>query len=149
MRLIVVCFVMIGLLLGAEFALSDVYKWVDEEGVTHFSDKKSAAPHATESFRPEPLNSFESTSVGEASSRFNNKVELYTTSWCPYCEKSREYFRDQGVAFKEYDIEKDASAAARKKRLGSRRGVPFAVVNGEKIQGYSVKKYAQALRSSN
>lgn len=149
MRLVVVCFVMIGLLLGAEYALSGVYKWVDEEGVTHFSDKKSAEPYATENFKPAPLNSFESTPAEEVSSHFNNKVELYTTSWCPYCEKSREYFRNQGVAFKEYDIEKDASAAARKKRLGSSRGVPFAVVNGEKIQGYSVKKYEQALKNSN
>lgn len=149
MRQIIIFWMMISLLLGAELALSDVYKWVDEAGVTHFSDKKSASSHDAESFKPAPLNSFESMPAGEMPSRSNNKVELYTTSWCPYCEKSRDYFRDQGVAFKEYDIEKDARAAARKKRLGSHRGVPFAVVNGVKIQGYSVKKYDQALKNSN
>ena len=44
-----------------------------------------------------------------------------------------------------YDVEKDKEAAARKKELSGRSGVPFAVINGKKIYGYSEDAYARAL----
>jgi glutaredoxin len=73
------------------------------------------------------------------------KVELYSTSWCYYCKKAREFFRSRGIPFTEYDIEKDKKAAARKKRLDKRNGVPFAVINGRGIHGFSAAAYERAL----
>lgn len=52
---------------------------------------------------------------------------MYTTSWCPYCRQAREYFRDNGIPFVEYDIEKDAAARRRYDALGG-RGVPVILV---------------------
>jgi len=72
-------------------------------------------------------------------------VELYATSWCGYCKKARLFFRNQGIKFVEYDIEKDLNAAYRKQQLDSGRGVPFAVINGQKIRGYSEARYTEAL----
>lgn len=130
-------------LLVTEAAVAEIYKWVDEEGVTHFSD------NSTQGSRVEtaPLNSFSAPAQGETNYTppSYQRVELYTTTWCPYCEKARRFLRSRGVNFTEYDIEKDASAAARKKRLGSPRGVPFAVIYGQKIQGFSASRYAGAL----
>jgi glutaredoxin len=51
----------------------------------------------------------------------------------------------QGVNFKVYDIEKDPVAAKRKQRLDSGRGVPFAIINGIKISGWSKRMYESAL----
>ncbi len=76
----------------------------------------------------------------------NAQVELYVTSWCPYCVQARQFLRSLGVSFKEYDIERDRDAAARKARLGAGSGVPFAVINGKKIQGYSEAAYRAALQ---
>jgi hypothetical protein len=46
----------------------------------------------------------------------------------------------------EYDIEKDKSAAKRKKLLDTRNGgVPFAIINEQRIQGFSEAAYARAL----
>jgi len=73
-------------------------------------------------------------------------VELYATSWCGYCQKARLFFRKKGIKFIEYDIEKDKKAAYRKQQLDSGRGVPFAVINGQKISGYSEALYIRALR---
>ena len=73
-------------------------------------------------------------------------VELYTTSWCGYCQKARMFFRERGIKFIEYDIEKDPKAAYRKRQLDSGRGVPFAIINGQKISGYSAAVYTQALK---
>jgi glutaredoxin-like YruB-family protein len=74
------------------------------------------------------------------------KVELYTTSWCPYCQKARDFFRSRGIAFTEYDVEKDKEAALRKKKLDNRNGVPFVVIDGRTVHGYSDAAYEAALR---
>ena len=73
------------------------------------------------------------------------QIELYITSWCPYCQKAKDYLDEQGVEYRVYDIEKDAAAAKRKKQLDSRRGVPFALINGVAIHGWSEAAYARAL----
>jgi glutaredoxin len=44
-----------------------------------------------------------------------------------------------------YDIEKDSKAAKRRDSLSPRQGVPFAVINGKKIYGFSAEVYSQAL----
>lgn len=72
-------------------------------------------------------------------------VELYVTSWCPYCKKAESYFKAKGIAVKEMDIEKDAGAALRYQRYGV-RGVPLAVIGGKPVAGYSVEEYDKALR---
>jgi glutaredoxin len=76
--------------------------------------------------------------------RTSPKVELYTTSWCPYCEKARDFFRSRGISFTEYDIEKDKNAAARKNKLDKKNGVPFVMINGRGYHGWSAAGYEQA-----
>jgi glutaredoxin len=78
--------------------------------------------------------------------RTSPKVELYTTSWCPYCEKARDFFRSRGISFTEYDIEKDQNAAARKDKLDKKKGVPFVIINGRGMHGWSEAGYEQALK---
>jgi hypothetical protein len=51
----------------------------------------------------------------------------------------------RGIPFTAYDIEKDAWAARRKGELDTRGGVPFAVINGQKIHGFSPEAYERAL----
>jgi glutaredoxin len=153
------------LLLGG-VANAEMYKWVDEKGVMHFTDHQPYNTGAVGEIEVIPTYENSSQVPGESSDETVNydssvygepsieeqvkevqkpRVELYTTSWCPYCAKARDYFRQRGISFKEYDIEKDKSAARRKIRLGSRKGVPFAVVNGEKIHGFAPVAYEKAL----
>jgi glutaredoxin len=153
------------LLLGG-VAMAEMYKWVDEKGVIHFTDREPYESGSGVEFEVIPTYENSSQVPDESfdeganleSAVYNEisleeqvkavqkpKVELYTTSWCKYCAKARTYFRERGISFKEYDIEKDKSAARRKIRLGSRKGVPFAVVNGEKIHGFAPVAYERAL----
>ena len=76
----------------------------------------------------------------------SNEVILYTTSWCPYCKQAREYFNSRNIRFTDYDIEKDKEAAERKKQLDTGSGVPFAIINGKKIHGFSPTDYEKALK---
>ncbi len=75
----------------------------------------------------------------------NGKVELYVTSSCPYCQKAIAYLKSQGIPFQAYNIEKDAAAAGRKKQMDPQGGVPFAVINGKKVSGFSEDAYQKAL----
>ena len=74
-------------------------------------------------------------------------VEIYETSWCVYCKKAKEFFRSKGIDFVTYDIEKDRQAAQRMRSFTSRMAVPFVVINGQGIAGYSAAAYEQALQN--
>ena len=96
-------------------------------------------------FQKKPKNRQISRTNVAPANRTSPKVELYTTSWCHYCKKAREFFRSRGITFTEYDIEKDKNAAARKKQLDKRNGVPFVVINGRGLHGFSAAAYERAL----
>ena len=74
-----------------------------------------------------------------------NEVELFSTSWCKYCTMAREFLTANNIPFTEYDIDKDKVAAKRKKKLSGGSGVPFALINGKSIYGFSKTTYAKAL----
>lgn len=75
----------------------------------------------------------------------NPSVEIFTTPWCGYCKKAIVYLELNKIKYKEYNVSADASAALRQKMLGGSSGVPFAVINGEKIRGWNKQAYARAL----
>ncbi|MDQ5985086.1 MAG: hypothetical protein CSYNP_00790 [Syntrophus sp. SKADARSKE-3] len=142
---------------------AEYYKWEDENGNINITDY----PPPTKSVKNIKIRQLESESADKnpatnetrqketktASSRNqdikpskSNEVILYTTSWCPYCKKAKEFFNNRNIYFTEYDIEKDREAAERKKQLDSRGGVPFAIINGQQIHGYSPNAYEKALQ---
>ena len=62
-------------------------------------------------------------------------VELYTTSGCPYSAAAREDLEWRGIAFVEYDVERDPQARARMLQLtGGTRTVPVIVEEGKPVQ---------------
>jgi len=65
------------------------------------------------------------------------QVEMYATSWCPYCQQARNYFRQQGIRYIEYDIEKDAAARQAYKAFRG-RGIPIIFVGKHRMNGFSV-----------
>lgn len=68
------------------------------------------------------------------------KVVMYATSWCPYCQQARNYFRQQGIAYTEYDIERDIEAKRRYQAFGG-RGVPVIFVGKRRMNGFSVSGF--------
>lgn len=113
-----------------------LYTWVDKNGIT----RRTYYP-------PPPDQVMKKTKREPAANRVqeSNKVELYVTSWCPYCKQAIDFFRSKGIKIMIYDIEKDKNAAKRKKQMDNGGGVPFAVVNGQYISGYAPSRYSSAL----
>jgi glutaredoxin-like YruB-family protein len=80
-----------------------------------------------------------------AAARPAPSVVLYSTAWCPWCKKAREYFRSRGIAFTEHDIEADAAAMKRKLALDGNQSVPTAVIGDTVVRGFSPARYQAAL----
>lgn len=133
--------IMVALLLSTLIADAEIYRWTDAEGRVHFGDNPEQ-PEAAESVTVR-VNTYESVSYESAKninfdnpSRRTSKVVMYSTDWCGYCKKAREYFRSQKIAFVEYDIEKDPRAKREHDALGA-RGVPVILVGDKRMNGFS------------
>jgi glutaredoxin len=72
-------------------------------------------------------------------------VELYTTSWCRYCKDAIAFLRKNNISFQEFDVEKNPASAQRMRSLGGTGGVPFALINGQTVTGFSPPLYKRAL----
>lgn len=134
--------------------LGATYKWVDEKGGVHFSDTppaEGAQAHSIEgnlNIVDAQTGSSSAYSRGDRPAKgkaMKADVELFVTSWCPYCKKALAFFRSRGISVRSYDVERDKRAARRKRQLDRHRGVPFALVNGVPIHGYNEAAYRQAL----
>jgi glutaredoxin len=40
-------------------------------------------------------------------------LDVYMTSWCPDCRRTLAWLKENGIAFRSFDIDKDSAAAAR------------------------------------
>jgi glutaredoxin len=63
-------------------------------------------------------------------------VIMYATSWCPYCQRAREFFARHKIIYVEYDVERDEEASRAHRQLGA-RGVPLITVGDEVVSGFS------------
>lgn len=73
------------------------------------------------------------------------RVVMYATSWCPYCQQARNYFRQRGIPYVEHDIEKDAAAHRDYKAFGG-RGVPVIFVDKRRMNGFSISGFEKIYR---
>ena len=161
------------LILTFGISSAEIYKWIDENGVTHYSDSPTtdtpdineaenddnqSSNAASADSRPIPEKVPESTldpeffdflkdSPEEAVATRAPIVEIYETSWCGYCKKAKKFFRSRGIKFTTYDIEKNPRAARRMMTMTHKRVVPFVVINGKGIHGYSEQEYTLALQN--
>lgn len=156
----------LSVLLAASLNAKDIYRWVDENGTVHFQgvppqqtkhpvtikrlpeytddnrDRHGAAPDGKEKNPGSPA-----APTGKEVPA-DPEAEIYVTSWCPHCKRALDYLRSQGIPFDAYDVEKDKNAARRKRQLTSEGGVPFALINGTAVQGFSPAAYDRALQAT-
>jgi len=63
------------------------------------------------------------------------RIEMYATSWCPYCERARSLLRAKGVAFDEISLEAHPEQREEMIRRSGRRTVPQVFIGGEHVGG--------------
>ncbi|AMV71055.1 glutaredoxin 3 [Desulfuromonas carbonis] len=66
-----------------------------------------------------------------------NQVEIYTKSYCPYCQRAKELLRIKGVEFAEYDVTGDPAKEQEMRTRSGRTTVPEIFIADNLIGGCS------------
>jgi glutaredoxin 3 len=65
------------------------------------------------------------------------KVQVYTTTYCPFCTRAKTLLNNKGVAFEEIDVTEDDALRQKMVELsGGRRTVPEIFINDKIVGGY-------------
>jgi glutaredoxin 3 len=64
------------------------------------------------------------------------RVEVYTTSSCPFCVRAKLLLAARGIAYDEIDVSADVALRGDLVRRTGRRTVPQIFIDGESIGGY-------------
>lgn len=65
------------------------------------------------------------------------EIVMYSTGWCPYCERARGLLGRKGAAFREIKVDEEpAERATMLARSGGRRSVPQIFIGDRHVGGY-------------
>jgi glutaredoxin len=131
---------------------AQIYSWVDEKGVKHYSDTPPADKKAVRDVQTMETSSSENvtdtepspslqpeTEVKPAAARQYPSVKMYTTQWCPVCKKAIAWFKANKVPFQELDVEASPDYDKQFNALGG-KGYPLILVGKNRIEGWSEGK---------
>ena len=62
-------------------------------------------------------------------------VQVYTTDYCPYCDRAKALLKRRGIAYEEIDVSGDSDKRAWLVKTTGRRTVPQIFIKGEPIGG--------------
>ncbi len=121
-------------------AHGEIYKWVDKYGKSHFTDKPPAGKKTEEVELK--INTYSAVKVTPLVERLgrDNKVVIYTTSWCRICKQAKKHFRKNNIAYVAYDVEKSATGKRDYKLLRG-KAVPIIIVGDKRMNGFTASRF--------
>jgi glutaredoxin 3 len=75
-----------------------------------------------------------------------NQITVYTTNSCPYCVMMKNFLSNNGLPFKEVNVQQDQAAANRLVATTGQLGVPQTEINGQWIIGFDPEKVMSFLK---
>lgn len=130
-----------------------VYRIVGPDGKLTFSDKAPAdlskATAASGAGKPLPAAAGETGvpyELRQVMGRY--PVTLYAGASCGPCNSGRQLLQSRGVPFVEYTVATSEDVEALQ-RLSGDNSLPFLVIGGQKIKGYSESEWGQYLTAAN
>lgn len=73
------------------------------------------------------------------------KVTVYSTPSCPWCNKLKQYLRENKIRFNDIDVSKNQNAAQELIKNTGQQGVPQTNIDGKYIVGFDKKKIDKLL----
>lgn len=73
------------------------------------------------------------------------KIIIYSTPTCPYCLALKEFLKEKGVSFFDFDVSKDKKALEEMVEKSGQWGVPVIDIDGEIIVGFDREKIEKLL----
>ena len=77
-------------------------------------------------------------------------IEIYSTPTCHYCQMTKEFLKEQGIEYTDYNVAEDADKRTEMIEKSGQMGVPVIVVSGgegepEMMVGFDQAKLSAAL----
>jgi glutaredoxin-like YruB-family protein len=73
------------------------------------------------------------------------KILIYSTPTCRYCDLAKDYLKDNGVAFEEINVAANREAAQEMVAKSGQMGVPVIDFGGEIIVGFNRGRLAELI----
>ncbi len=73
------------------------------------------------------------------------KVAVYSTPTCHFCNMAKEYFKANGIAYESFDVSVDADKRKEMMEISGQLGVPVITVDNNVVIGFNKPKLAQIL----
>jgi len=73
------------------------------------------------------------------------KVEIYSTPTCHYCHMAKDFFKENNIAYTEYDVASDREKRKEMVEKTSQMGVPVIVIDGAWVVGFNKTAVAKEL----
>lgn len=138
---------------------AEVFKYLDKDGGEHYVTDSAKIPaeyrnqsqaaralpglsryqHQEAPSRPAPASTRAYTRPIRA-----QKVDVFVTSWCPYCKRLEAFLKEKQIQFTRYDIEHDSKGMLMHHQLGG-GGVPVTKIGNTVVRGFSPDSIMQAL----
>ncbi|RTZ58763.1 MAG: hypothetical protein DSZ33_05440 [Gammaproteobacteria bacterium] len=122
-------------------AQAELYRYVDDSGQVHYSDRE---PDDAE------FESLEIKLPASAPADMSKKkpaaksVLIYTSSTCAYCKQAKAWMKSNKVPFTERNITTSRSARRAFDKLGA-RAVPVILVGKQRINGFNPRRLQDLL----
>ncbi len=75
----------------------------------------------------------------------DKKVVIYSTPTCHFCQIAKDFLKEKGIAYSEFDVAHDLERRQEMIQKSGQMGVPVIVVDNEMIIGFDQEKLAAAL----
>ena len=73
------------------------------------------------------------------------EVKIYTTLSCVYCIQTKEFFKENNVAYEEFDVSTDSEKRDEMIKKSGQMGVPVIEIGGELLIGFDKAKLKKLL----
>jgi glutaredoxin-like YruB-family protein len=74
------------------------------------------------------------------------KVIVYSTSWCPWCDRVKTFLKEKKIPFKDINVENNPEAAQEMANKSGQMGVPVIDIDGKIIVGFNEPEIRKALK---
>ena len=73
------------------------------------------------------------------------EVKIYSTPTCHFCHMAKDFFKENNIAYTEYDVVSNLEKRKEMVNLTSQMGVPVIVIDGDWIVGFNKHEIAKKL----
>lgn len=75
----------------------------------------------------------------------DKNVTIYSTPTCHFCHMTKDFLKEKGIAFTDYDVAHDLQKRQEMIQKSGQMGVPVITIGDEIIVGYDKEKLVSTL----